>query len=150
MCWKWISNYFCHFEADKRFGMCICLCELVHEYLQQRLPHPFPLTASIVQDLEARVKALEDGSKFNATQDAIRKREEEFLKTLEEIKATMAQEAASGGASSEEMEALKKENQALKAKLAKNEYRIRHLIEGMETMLAKQWNIFWIFYFTVW
>ncbi|KAL3902619.1 MAG: hypothetical protein SGILL_010762, partial [Bacillariaceae sp.] len=52
--------------------------------------------------------------------------------------ATMAKEAAAGGggASSEEMTALKKENEALKAKLAKNEYRIRHLIEGMEAMLV--------------
>jgi hypothetical protein len=82
---------------------------------------------------------LEDGVKFDATQAAVRQREEEFLATLQEIKDTMAKEAAAatgGGASSEEMEALKKENEALKAKLAKSEYRIRHLIEGMEAMLS--------------
>jgi septal ring factor EnvC (AmiA/AmiB activator) len=88
------------------------------------------------QDLEARVKALEDGAQFNANQAAIREREAEFLAQLKEIKETMAKEQASGGASSDEVKALKEENALLKAKLAKNEYRVRHLIEGMEEPLA--------------
>ena len=92
----------------------------------------------VLQDLEARVKALEDGATFDATKDAIRKREEEMLSTLQGIKDTMMKEAASGGASSEEVEASKKENEALKAKLRKADYRISHLVEGMEKMLASK------------
>ncbi|KAG7354218.1 hypothetical protein IV203_003574 [Nitzschia inconspicua] len=89
-----------------------------------------------MSDLEARVKALEDGAQFNANQAAIREREAEFLLQLKEIKETMAKEQSSGGASSEEVKALKDENELLKAKLAKSEYRVRHLIEGMEELLA--------------
>jgi hypothetical protein len=90
--------------------------------------------------LEARVKALEDGAEFNATQAAIRKREVEFLAQLKEIKDTMANEQLQNGgtvsSSSEELTALKQENELLKATLAKNEYRVRHLITGMEELLA--------------
>jgi hypothetical protein len=45
--------------------------------------------------------------------------------------------AKASGASSTELADLKKENQDLKAKVAKQEYRIRHLIEGMEKMLLE-------------
>jgi hypothetical protein len=90
--------------------------------------------------LEARVKALEDGAEFNATQAAIREREVEFLAQLTEIKDVMAKEQlqkGSGGvSSSEEWTVLKQENELLKAKLAKNEYRVRHLIAGMEELLT--------------
>jgi hypothetical protein len=92
--------------------------------------------------LEARVKALEDGAEFNATQAAIREREVEFLAQLKEIKDTMAKEllqqgGGSGGtSSSEELTALKQENELLKAKLGKTEYRVRHLIAGMEELLT--------------
>jgi hypothetical protein len=87
---------------------------------------------------------LEDGAQFQATQAAIREREVEFLDQLKKIKETMAKEqqkqSGSGtggsGASSEEVKALQEENQTLKARLAKNEYRVRHLIEGMEELLA--------------
>ena len=77
------------------------------------LPHGLFLVC-VHQDLEARVKALEEGATFAATQTAIRTREEEFLATLQEIKDTMVQEAASGdsgAASSAEVNALKKENE---------------------------------------
>lgn len=90
------------------------------------------------QDLEARVKALEEGAVFNATQEAVREREAEFLAQLREIKEAVAEERkqGGGGASSEEVKSLKQENELLKAKLAKSEYRVRHLIAGMEDLLA--------------
>lgn len=92
--------------------------------------------------MEARVKALEDGAVFNATQAAIREREVEFLAQLKEIKDTISKEqwqqqggGGGGASSSEELTSLKQENELLKAKLAKNEYRVRHLIAGMEELL---------------
>lgn len=88
-----------------------------------------------MESLEQRVAALEKGAIFDATQSAIRKREEEMLATLREIREQMAKEAGSG-ASSAELESLKKENEQLKATIAKQEYRIRHLITGMEGLLA--------------
>ena len=60
-----------------------------------------------------------------------------MLATLRGIKEQMAAEAASGsGASSAEVTDLKTENAKLKATVAKQEYRIRHLIAGMEDLLA--------------
>lgn len=85
--------------------------------------------------LEQRIVALEQGATFDATQAAIRKREEEMLVTLRDIREQMAKEAGLG-ASSAEMDELKKENEKLKATIAKQEYRIRHLIAGMEDLLA--------------
>jgi hypothetical protein len=53
----------------------------------------------------------------------------------------MAKEAAVGGGGGKgtgEAMDLKKENEELKQKLSKQEYRIRHLIEGMEELLAQR------------
>ena len=47
----------------------------------------------------------------------------------------MAKEASSG-ASSAELDSVKKENEKLKATIAKQDYRIRHLISGMEELLV--------------
>lgn len=77
---------------------------------------------------------MEKGAKFDATQAAIREREAEFLATLREIRESMAKEKS--GASSAELGDLKKENEKLKATVAKQDYRIRHLIAGMEELLA--------------
>lgn len=88
-----------------------------------------------MDSMEQRVAALEKGAAFDVTQAAIRKREEEMLATLREIKEQMAKEAGSG-ASSAAMEDLKKENEKLKATVAKQEYRVRHLISGMEDLLS--------------
>jgi hypothetical protein len=85
--------------------------------------------------LEQRVIALEKGVLTDATQDAIRKREMEFLVTLREIREAMAKEGSSG-ASSAELDDIKKENEKLKATISKQEYRIRHLISGMEELMA--------------
>ena len=87
-------------------------------------------------ELEERIRALEVGAKYDVTQEAIRQREMEFLATLQEIRAAMVQEENSG-MNSAQVEDLKKENEKLKATIAKQEYRIRHLIHGMEAMMQK-------------
>lgn len=93
------------------------------------------------QDLESRIVALEKGATYDATQKAIREREIGFLQQLREIKETMANEAAaaggSGGKSSTEVKNLEEENKKLKAQIAKMEYRIKHLVSGMEEFLKK-------------
>eukprot|EP00536_Pseudo-nitzschia_multiseries_P000570 jgi/Psemu1/300185/fgenesh1_kg.7_\ len=92
-------------------------------------------------DLESRIVSLEKGATFNATQDAIRKREEEFLTTLRDMKASILkdeQEGANSGASSAEVDALRAENERLKAQLVKQAYRINHLVIGMETFLESK------------
>lgn len=43
-----------------------------------------------------------------------------------------------GGSSSEEVAALREENAKLKALLTKHEYRIVHLVAGMEELLASK------------
>jgi hypothetical protein len=90
--------------------------------------------------LEQRVSALEKGAQYDATQAAIREREMEFLTTLREIREAMAKEggggSSSGGANAAELSSLQKENEKLKATIAKQEYRIRHLISGMEDLMA--------------
>lgn len=91
------------------------------------------------QDLETRVANLEKGATFDATQEAIRNREEEFLKNLREMKTSVLKEQESNkgdSSSSEEVAALKEENVKLKAQLTKQEYRIGHLVAGMEDLLA--------------
>mmetsp|Transcript_4389 Transcript_4389/g.11324 ORF Transcript_4389/g.11324 Transcript_4389/m.11324 type:complete len:99 (-) Transcript_4389:209-505(-) len=96
-------------------------------------------------DLETRIAALEKGGAFNATQEAIRKREEEFLTTLRDMKARIQQEQeeankSGGSTSSEELGKLREENAKLKAKLIKNNYRIHHLVTGMEELLTAKKN----------
>eukprot|EP00934_Nitzschia_sp_Nitz4_P007247 Nitzschia sp. Nitz4//scaffold13_size275219//194047//194784//NITZ4_000896-RA/size275219-snap-gene-0.58-mRNA-1//-1//CDS//3329536080//7237//frame0 len=95
--------------------------------------------STMTDTLEQRIAALEQGATFQATQTAIREREAEMLNTLREIREQMAKEAASGAtASSGEVTELKQENARLQALVAKQEYRIRHLISNMEEMMAKK------------
>lgn len=82
--------------------------------------------------------ALEQGATFDATQSAIREREEEMLATLRGIREQMAKEASAGvaaGVSSTELDQVKQENEKLKTIVAKQEYRIRHLISNMEEFM---------------
>ena len=91
---------------------------------------------------------MEEGNKFNVTQDAIRKREEEFLITLREMKESILKdkqaEIAGGNnnpgssSSSNELVSLREENDRLKAKMTKQEYRISHLVTGMEKLFEQQ------------
>ena len=93
--------------------------------------------------MESRVAALEEGATYDATKQLIRQREMEFLSTLREIRTTMANEQKSGGgsgsgANASEIEALKSENAHLKSVIAKQEYRIRHLITGFEKLMEEK------------
>jgi hypothetical protein len=91
--------------------------------------------------IEDRVSQLESNHVFDVTQAAVRQREIEFLTTLRQIKSQIDDEkmnaaggaGAGGGGGTAEIDTLKAENIALKAQVAKQEYRIRHLIEAMET-----------------
>ena len=79
---------------------------------------------------------MEEGAKFNATQEHIRKREEELLVTLRATRNMLIDEQKGGnGSSTKEIAALRQENKRLKAKMAKQEYRISHLVAEMENML---------------
>jgi hypothetical protein len=91
-------------------------------------------------DLQQRIEALEVGKQFEVTQSAIREREQEFLLTLRTIQDQMALEERGGsgvgsGNDGTTVKALQTENEVLKAKIAKQEYRIKHLVMGMEKLL---------------
>jgi hypothetical protein len=96
--------------------------------------------------LEQRIAALELGAKYDATQTVIRQREEEMLATLRDIRTKIAEEQAamagsgSGAASTTEVKALQDENERLKSTIAKQDYRIRHLIAGFEDYIAQAAN----------
>mmetsp|Transcript_8531 Transcript_8531/g.14937 ORF Transcript_8531/g.14937 Transcript_8531/m.14937 type:complete len:97 (-) Transcript_8531:46-336(-) len=91
-----------------------------------------------MEDLESRVRALEQGRTFAATQQRIREREAEFLSTLREIKYSLEQETSGNEGGSGKFAELQAENTELKAKLAKAEYRISHLVGEMEKLLARR------------
>mmetsp|Transcript_2008 Transcript_2008/g.4237 ORF Transcript_2008/g.4237 Transcript_2008/m.4237 type:complete len:102 (+) Transcript_2008:114-419(+) len=84
--------------------------------------------------VEDRLAALEKGAGFQATATEVKKVEAEYLSKLREIRAVMAKQDGNGGASSKEVDQLKEENDKLKAKIAKMEYRINHMTSSMETM----------------
>ena len=89
-------------------------------------------------DLEQRISALEMGAKYDANQEVIRKREQEMLTTLREIRESMVKAGGGSSANSKELESLKTENEKLKATIKKQEYRIRHLIAGYEEVLKEE------------
>lgn len=88
-------------------------------------------------ELEQRVNALEIGKQYDITKDAVRKVEEEYLMKFRELKASLEQESMNGGDSSstKELEELRNENQLLKQKNTKLEYRVQHMVSNMELML---------------
>ncbi|CAB9500193.1 expressed unknown protein [Seminavis robusta] len=94
-------------------------------------------------ELEKRVEALEVGAKFDATQKDVKELEQEFLAKFQEIREAMVSQsntcgASGGGASSKEMEAVKAENQALKKRNAKLEYRVKIMLKSMEELYANK------------
>jgi predicted nucleic acid-binding Zn-ribbon protein len=89
-----------------------------------------------VAELAKRVEALEVGAKFEATQKDVKEVEKEFLAKLQEIRETIVKDAG-GTSSSKDMQALKEENDALKKRNAKLEYRVQHLVKTMEELYAK-------------
>jgi predicted nucleic acid-binding Zn-ribbon protein len=88
------------------------------------------------------VNALEIGKQHDATKEAVQKVEEEYLLKLREIKAAIAVSSGSEGSggtttSSKELDELRKENDLLKQRNAKLEYRVQHLVTNMESLYAK-------------
>jgi hypothetical protein len=71
----------------------------------------------------------------------VQKVQAEYLQEFRDIQEQMKREAAEGGDGSSsasnkaELEGLKAENAALKVKLAKKEYRIKHLVQSVEELL---------------
>jgi len=90
-----------------------------------------------MEDLENRIKALEEGKTYDATKEAVQKVEQECLVKLREIKAAIEAERNGGGATvqSAELDALKAENEALKKANAKLEYRVNHVVSNLEALL---------------
>mmetsp|Transcript_30786 Transcript_30786/g.74476 ORF Transcript_30786/g.74476 Transcript_30786/m.74476 type:complete len:121 (+) Transcript_30786:186-548(+) len=98
--------------------------------------------------IEERLAMLESNKKFEATKEAIQEREVEFLAQLRLIKSgmvmtTAAQDGGGGGKGASataggankgmmEQQQLKIENERLKALVAKQSFRIKHLVDEME------------------
>jgi formylmethanofuran dehydrogenase subunit E-like metal-binding protein len=94
-----------------------------------------------MQDLQKRVETLEVGATFDATQAAVQEVQMELLRNLRDIRhAMMESSQGTASSSSVEMEALKAENAALKQKMAKQEYRIQHLANAVEDLVAQRGN----------
>jgi hypothetical protein len=91
------------------------------------------------EDLVRRVEALELGAAYKATKDEVEKVEVEFLLKLRAIREALAAGSTGAGAvavdststSSKELEALRAENEALKRRNAKLEYRVQHVVGEM-------------------
>ena len=88
--------------------------------------------------IEERLAMLESNKKFDATKEAIQDREVEFLAQLRMIKSELAKDqegsstATNNNNNNVEVERLKSENEQLKALVAKQSYRIKHLVDEME------------------
>jgi hypothetical protein len=99
-------------------------------------------TTAGVEDIDKRIQALEVGAQYDATKSEVQKVEEEFLLKLREIRAAITAEAQAGGGggnsslvavagADKELEALRAENELLKKKNAKLEYRVEHVVDEM-------------------
>ena len=105
--------------------------------------------AAVVVELEKRIVALEAGHQYDANQAAIEKIEMKHLQTLRDIRTALLNEqgthpnvSTATGVSATNgdpaiMESLQKENEALKKKMIKLEYRIQHLVSNMEMLYEK-------------
>ncbi|GAX22921.1 hypothetical protein FisN_24Lh210 [Fistulifera solaris] len=88
-----------------------------------------------VEMLEKRIQALEVGSQYESTKQAVQNAEKQHLETLRQIKAALLNET--GSSSSKEVERLMKENEELKKKNAKLEYRVNHMATCMEELYER-------------
>lgn len=97
-------------------------------------------TDTAVADLEKRIVSLEVGKNYDATKEAVQKVEKEFLVKLREIRSAL-QEEGTTSANSKELEALKQENEQLKKRNTKLEYRVQHVVATMEEMYKFSENV---------
>jgi hypothetical protein len=112
------------------------------------------VTDATVAALEQRIVALEVGNQYDVNKEAIERVEMKHLQTLREIRtallteqsnyngniATMASSSSANGDPSI-VEALKNENETLKKKIIKLEYRVQHLVSNMEMLYEKSTSI---------
>ena len=106
----------------------------------------------IVAQLEQRIVALETGNQYEANKAAMEEIEMKHLQTLREIRTALLNEqsasmgvstaAAAAAVSSAHadhsgLESLRQENELLKKKMLKLEYRIQHLVSNMEILYEK-------------
>ena len=98
-----------------------------------------------MDDLTSRLERLETGATFDATQAAVRQVQMEMLENLRAIRAAMGSNTSgttgtttitsSSVVSSKEWEALQLENATMKKQIAKQTYRINHLVRSVEELL---------------
>jgi cell division protein FtsB len=94
-------------------------------------------TTTTVQDLEKRIAALEAGCQYQADRAVVQAVEGDHLVQLRTLRVALAADAAGGSAATtREMQALRDENERLKTTVAKLRYRVEHLVDGMEEMMA--------------
>jgi predicted nucleic acid-binding Zn-ribbon protein len=94
-----------------------------------------------MDDLAARVEALEVGATFEATQQEVQRIQYDLLLKLREIRAGLQANQGGGllsATTATELEALKAENGALKLKNSKLEYRVEIMKSSIEELLAAQ------------
>jgi cell division protein FtsB len=90
------------------------------------------------QDLEKRIAALEAGRQYQADRMAVQAVEQEHLVQLLTIRNSMTATAVTATTSSREMVALRDENERLRNTIAKLQYRVEHLVDGMDEMIMIQ------------
>jgi hypothetical protein len=98
-----------------------------------------------IQELARRIEALEVGAAYRATKTEVAKIEEEFLVKLRAIRESIANSSCGAGASgdatavasSKELEALRAENEELKQRNAKLEYRVQHVVGEMTRLYGQ-------------
>jgi hypothetical protein len=101
----------------------------------------FTLVVGTMDDLAARVEALEVGATFEATQHEVQRIQYDLLLKLREIRAGLQANQGGGllsATTATELEALKAENGALKLKNSKLEYRVEIMKSSIEELLAAQ------------
>lgn len=94
-----------------------------------------------VKALKERIQALEVGAVYQATKEEVQRVEADCLEKLRGIRAALEAEGADAGtgASSssslvKELELVKAENEALKQKNAKLQYRVKHVVDELEKL----------------
>lgn len=99
-----------------------------------------PPTAALVE-LEQRIADLELGQRYDASQTAVRAVQADLLTQLRTIRAALVAERNQSGttaASSSALTALQLENEQLKKRNTKLEYRVQHLVSNMEKLLPER------------
>jgi len=93
-----------------------------------------------VSSLEERIKALEVGATYDATQTQIKQVELEFLEKLRDIRSAIAnaEQGAVRVSDDRVVKTLQQENKALKERNAKLEYRIKHVVAEMERLYEEK------------